>query len=258
MRDEDLFVRRITDFGAGNDGKQIRILEAGCGLGQLPRLDGIDCHITGIDYDHPVLRARTERRRDLDLSMLGDLRTLPLPQRSFDVIYSSWLLQRVRNVELVLDRVVATLRPGGLLLLRTTDRESAYGFCARMLPRWARTIYWRWITRRERDGEDHDGRSGFTLPSYSSLPVVYEPVVSHSGIQRYCLMRGLIVMEEYAEDYSLERFGRLVRPATWALRAVAALSRGRLCADRSALIFVIRKPENRFARLLPGPHDTGP
>lgn len=258
MRDDDLFVRRITDVAAGDDGKQIRILEAGCGLGQLPRLDGIDCHITGIDYDHPVLRAHTERRRDLDLSMLGDLRSLPLPQRSFDVIYSSWLLQRVRNVELVLDRVVATLRPGGLLLLRTTDRESAYGFCARMLPGWARALYWRWAARRLHSSHDHDARAGSTPPSKGSLPVVYEPVVSHSGIQRYCLMRGLIVMEEYAEDYSLERFGRLVRPATWALRAIAALSRGRLHADRSALIFVIRKPENRFARLVPGPYDTGP
>lgn len=252
VSDDDLFIRRIADFAADTDGRQIRILEAGCGLGEMPALDGIDCHVTGVDYEHPVLRARTERRRDLDVWMLGDLRTLPLPHRSFDVVHSSRLLQRVRNAELVLDRVVAALRPGGLFLLRTTDRDSAYGFCVRLLPMWARTLYWRWAVRR-RDGQR---RPLAVSPSYPPLPVAYEPLASHSGIQRYCLMRGLVVMEEYAEDHSLERFGRLARAAAWVLRAVAVLSRGRLSSDRSALVFVIRKPENRFARVLPGPYDN--
>lgn len=249
--DDDLFLRRITDFAAASDGKQIRILDAGCGLGRLPKLDGVDCHVTGVDYDHPLLRERTERRDDLDLSMFGDLRTLPLPQRSFDVIYSSWLLQRVRNVELVLDRMIATLCPGGMILLRITDRESAYGFCARVSPRWAHTLYWRWITQQADPGDGDTPDAAPTGP-YSSLPVVYEPLVSHPGIHRYCLTRGLIVTEEYCEEYSLERFGRLVRPATWTLRGIAAMSRGRLYGDRSTLLFVIRKPENRFARVVPG------
>lgn len=246
MRDEDLFARRITGLAADTDSKQIRVLEVGCGLEQPLHFGEVDCHITGIDYEHPVLRARTEQRRDLDLWMLGDLRTLPLPQRSFDVLHSSWLLQRAQSAELVLDRVLGALRPGGLFLLRITDRESAYGFCARLLPGWARKLQWRWRTRRQ------DRSSA----PYAPLPVVYEPVVSHSGIQRYCLMRGLVVTEEYAEDHSLDGLGWLARPARWTLRLVAVMSRGRLSADRSALVFVIRKPENRFARVLPGRHDA--
>ncbi|MQA84744.1 MAG: methyltransferase domain-containing protein [Streptosporangiales bacterium] len=238
-----MFARRIKSLAHDANGRQIRILEAGCGVGQVPNLDDVDSHITGIDYDHPVLRARTEERSDLDLWMLGDLRTLPLPQRSFDVVHSSWLLQRAGNVELVLDRILAALQPGGLFLLKIPDRESAYGFCVRILPMWVRTLYWRWLGPAGSENEP--------------LPVVYELVVSHAGIQRYCLMRGLVVMEEYASAPSLKRFGRLARPMRWVLRAVEALSGGRLSADRSDLVFVIRKPENRFARLVPGPFDAG-
>lgn len=255
IRDDDLFARRIKGLALDANGRPIRILEAGCGLGRVPDLDDIERHVTGIDYDHPLLRARTENRRDLDTWMLGDLRTVPLPQRSFDVIHSSWLLHRASNVELILDRIVAALRPGGLFLLKIPDRESAYGFCMRALPMWARILYWRWTGHGGRHGKNA-GRHDIA-PAHGPLPVVYEFVVSHPGIQRYCLMRGLVIVEEYALPPALGRFGRLARPVDWVLRAIALISGGRLTADHSDLVFVIRKPENRFARLVPGPFDAG-
>jgi hypothetical protein len=41
-------------------------------------------------------------------------------------------------VELVLDRFIAALRPGGFLLLRIRDRDCALGLLDRRLPRPAR------------------------------------------------------------------------------------------------------------------------
>lgn len=246
MRDDDLFVNRIRTYATLADGKQVRILEAGCGTGELPPVEGVDCHITGIDDDHPTLRARTVRRGDLDLWMLGDLRTLGLPHRSFDIIHSSHLLHRARNAELVLDRMLTALRPGGLLLLRFTDRETAYGFCVRLLPIWAKRLLRRWL--RLRGGRK--GERSTTKISETPVPTYFEPLASHRGMQRYCLLRGLLVMDEYGEPRRFDQHGRLGRAIDAAVRAVAAISRGRLSADHADLVFVIHKPEDRLARVL--------
>ena len=72
----------------------------------------------------------------------GDLRTVPIPQRAYDVVYCALLLERVQHVELVLDRLTSALKPGGLLLVRTGDRYSAAALLDRMLPRAIRRAVW--------------------------------------------------------------------------------------------------------------------
>ncbi len=54
--------------------------------------------------------------------------------RSADIVHCCLLLDRISHAELVLGRLVDALRPGGLLLLRTADRDSAAGFLDRLLP----------------------------------------------------------------------------------------------------------------------------
>ena len=112
----------------------------------------------------------------------GDLRTLPLPQRSHDIVLCALLLQRIQNAELVLDRLVATIRPGGLLLLRFSDRDSAAGFLDRALPAAARRAVW----RRRRPGQP------------GPYEAVYERLSSARGIQAYALMRELVIAERRA------------------------------------------------------------
>ena len=65
----------------------------------------------------------------------GDLRTVSIPPRTYDVVYCALLLERVQHVELVLDRLNSALKPGGLLLIRTADRYSATALLDRLLPR---------------------------------------------------------------------------------------------------------------------------
>src|SRR5690606_5107099 len=45
-------------------------------------------------------------------------------------------IERIPHAELVLDRFVAALKPGGLLLVHLRDRNTAFGFLDRALPRW--------------------------------------------------------------------------------------------------------------------------
>jgi ubiquinone/menaquinone biosynthesis C-methylase UbiE len=210
--------------------QRLSILDAGCGWSDEIDLgsDGvpIECVITGVDNDLPALAAHTRTRRDLDSRQLGDLRTVPMPPRVYDAVRASHLIERVPHAELVLDRFVAALKPGGLMIMRFRDRESAFGYLDRQLPHWLRQVLWH-----------HE----------QPLPAVYDRVVSMEGMRSYCMMRGLVIAEEYTSRDTMTGFGRLM---TMMFRTLSLLTRNRLTSAYSEVTLVIRKPENRFARII--------
>jgi hypothetical protein len=123
----------------------------------------------------------------------------------------------------VLDRMIAALKPGGLLLVRFTDRDSAHGLVRRTLPRRLRRLL---------------GEGGRDVQSSA-----FEPITSLEGIRNWCLQRGLVIAEAHTE---LNAGGATALLA----RLVAALTGNRFTAEHSELVLVIRKPENRFARII--------
>ena len=237
--DGDLFARYTRSLVAERSGRPVAILQAGCttagtGLGIAGlRAAGAEIVVTLVDDDQPVTRAAAGQDENMAECVLGDLRTVPLPQRSHDIVLCALLLQRIQHAELVLDRLVGTLRPGGLLLLRLADRDSAGGFLDRMLPGAVRQMVWR---RR------HPGQPG-------PYPAVYERLSSAKGLQAYVPLRGLVIAERRAVG---GRAGGLAAPAFFqvAQTVVARLSGGRLTDAHEELVYVLRKPEDLFARVL--------
>jgi hypothetical protein len=61
------------------------------------------------------------------------------------------------------------------------------------------------------------------------------------------MMRGLVISEEYTSRDTMTGFGRLMRLL---FRSVSILARNRLTSAYSEVTMVVRKPENRFARIL--------
>ncbi|ETK31025.1 hypothetical protein GCM10009530_59050 [Microbispora corallina] len=230
-----MFSQRIREQWTDQLGRRLDILIAGCGRGGVLDVGRYEPRITGVDEDLPPLRAHASARQDLEATYLGDLRLVPIPPRSFDVVYVSFLLERVHHAELVLDRLVAGLRPGGLLLLKMRDGRSAYGFCDRATPGWLRRALWRSLA---------------PAGSVGPLPAVYEPLASREGVQAYCLMRGLMIAEDYSAVSGPARRGPHAGLVTAVCRAVAALSRGRLNGVEDEITMVIRRPQNHFARLI--------
>jgi SAM-dependent methyltransferase len=237
--DAGLFARYTRDYVSGHEGQQIMILRAGCttaggdlGVGAL-REAGADIAVSLIDDDQPVTRAALGLDKGLAGCVNGDLRTVPLPPRSCDIVLCALLLQRIKHAELVLDRLVAAIKPGGLLLLRFSDRDSGGGFLDRVMPLVARGAVWR---------KRRPGRPG-------PYPAVYERLSSARGVQAYALMRELVIAERQALGGLA---GGLAEPRGFlaAQKLVAWLSRGRLTAAHEELLYVLRKPEDRFARIL--------
>lgn len=226
IHDGGLFPARVREYAHERPAQRLSVLDAGCGWADEIDLDSIECTVTGVDDDAPALRRHTESRRDLDGWQLGDLRTVPMPPRVYDVVRASHLIERIPHAELVLDRFVAALKPGGLIVVRFRDRDTAFGCLDRTLPDWLRRWLWH---------------------SHQPPPAVYDRVVSAEGLRWYCMMRGLIVAEEYTSRDTVTGFGRLMG-VTFGLLSV--LTRGRLTAAHSEVTMVIRKPENRFARII--------
>ena len=233
-----LFTQAALDYAAQRPGQPLALLQAGCAtIGDdldTGRLRAADCALAVrlIDDDNPAVRATVIAHRELRRCTLSDLRIAPLVPRSIDIVHCGRLLERISHAELVLDRLVDALKPGGLLLLNTGDRDCAAGFLDRVLPRSLRTLNW----RSEKPGEP------------GPYPAVYERLVSERGIESYVLRRGLVIAQRQALS-QLAGGGR-VTPLLLAGRIVSRLSRGRLTSAHDELRYVIRKPEDPFARVL--------
>ncbi|MFB9621889.1 class I SAM-dependent methyltransferase [Nonomuraea helvata] len=228
----DLFGQRVREQWAGLLGRRLDVLVAGCAHDEPLVLERIETRATGVDEDHPAIRAVLGERADLVSWSLGDLRCVPLPPRSYDVIQVSFLLERVRHAELVLDRLLQSLRPGGLVLLRMRDRRSAYGLLDRIAPSWLRRLLWRLVVAPGTPGP---------------FPAVYEPLASSDGMHAFCLSRGLMITDDTRNTSGPARNRGL---AAVALAAVARLTNGRYPAGHDEITMVIRKPQHHFARLL--------
>ena len=236
--DAPLFTWAVLDYAAHRPGQPLALLQAGCttagGEPDVARLRATGCHVevSLVDDDSATTRATVVAHPELTSCTLGDLRTTPLPPRAFDIVHCALLLERISNAELVLDRFVEALKPGGLLLLNTRDRDSAAGFIDRRLPDSVRATIWR---------RQHPGEPG-------PCPAVFEHLASGRGIQSYALRRGLVIGPRTA--VSQLAAARRPRGLLLASKLVARLSAGRLTAAHDELRYVIRKPENRFARVL--------
>ncbi len=210
-----LFSRWAQGYASERFGQPIAVLLAGAvtAAGDLGaaglRAAGADLSVGLVDDDQPVTRAARGSHPGLARCTLGDLRTVPLPQRSFDIVQATLLLERIEHAELVLDRLVGALKPGGLLCLQVRDRDAAAGFLDRVLPGWIRRMIWR---------AHRPGRPG-------PHPAVYERVASARGVQSYALMRGLVIAQQQPLGGLAGGLRAAPRGYLAAQKMVAALSR---------------------------------
>jgi hypothetical protein len=235
----DLFGRHTRSYAAENSGQQITVLQAGCTTAEdlgadALRAAGARLSVSMIDEDSEVTRAAVARHRHLADAILGDMRTVALPPRAYDIVQCSLLLNRIEHADLVLDRLAGAVKPGGLLLLRIRDRDSAAGFLDRVLPWPARQFVWR---------KRQPAEPGPHIP-------VYERLASARGVQAYALLHGLVIAERGALGGQAGGLPRGPYGYLAAQQLVAWLSRGRLTSAHEDLLYVIRKPEDRFARIL--------
>lgn len=211
-------------------GRSINVLDAGCGRKWLLQLD-MPYTITGVDTDEAALR----QRGDLDAALLEDVQTVQLPKNHFDLIYSSYALEHITGAEGLLMRFLGWLKPGGLLVLRFPDRDTAFGFITRITPFWVHVAYKRHLLKMKNAGKVGHG----------PYPTVYDEVVSRKGMWGFCERHRLTVLGQWGKNTSMPNRGRLLWLRKQILQAIQTLSMGKLDCSYNDLTFVIRKSPSR-------------
>jgi SAM-dependent methyltransferase len=247
----EMFARPVRDYAHRNAGRPVRVLRAGfgasldeLGLSQL-RDRGYEITVVTVDQASPGAPAPAPAPALAPAGdiRIGDLRAAPILPRSFDIVHCALLLDRIRYVELVLDRLIAALRPGGYLMLRIRDRDCAIALLDRRLPRPARRL----LQTRLDVGEAPAASRPGPRPLF---PAVYEQACSDHGIQEYARIRGLVITQRETARTWPDGPDRLARTVTATCRLIARLTRGRLTDAHDEVLYVIRKPEDHFARVV--------
>jgi SAM-dependent methyltransferase len=135
----------------------LRVLDAGCGGGRYSRLAALaGARVIGADHSEAVEKA-SEVCRDLPATgfLQADLKRLPLPEKSFDLVFSIGVMHHDQDTRAVFDQVARMVRPGGRLAVwlyrrntwwqeRLNDRlrRRAAQMSPERLERWCRSLSW--------------------------------------------------------------------------------------------------------------------
>ncbi|MGA3080471.1 MAG: class I SAM-dependent methyltransferase [Terracidiphilus sp.] len=212
-------------------GHPLSILEAGCGQQWPLDLTGVDFTLTGIDLDPAALELRKNNARDLDVAICGDLCTVELPAASFDIVFSSFVLEHVPRADLALENFVKWLKPGGLLILRLPERKTVHGFYTRLLPHGAHIWYYRYV-----HGSPFAGQ-----PGHAPYPTYYHPVIGRERLLSFLADRGVQCQSCYGDGFRRAHSGLMKMTVQAIVRLTSIFSLGYLTADYKNLLYMAVK-----------------
>ncbi len=126
------------------------ILDAGCGNGRYSRFllrhADPDATITAFDLSPRMLdRARRRLASERVSHAMADLTRLPFRDGQFDAIVCGWVLEHLPDPRPGLNELARVLRPGGKLLLLSTEDTLTGAMCSRM---WHCRTYNRQLLRQ--------------------------------------------------------------------------------------------------------------
>ena len=105
------------------------VLHGGCGADSSIGFREAARTTVGIDLDDWICH-----NTDLDLALMGSLCHLPMPEQSFDLVAAKWVLEHMDSPSLFFHEVARVLRPGGRLVLLTTNRNHYFALAVRVTP----------------------------------------------------------------------------------------------------------------------------
>jgi SAM-dependent methyltransferase len=211
--------------------RPLSILEAGCGQRWFIDLTGLDYTLTGIDLDPVALDMRQNQVHDLHTAICGDLCSVELPAASFDVVFSSFVLEHIPRADLALDNFVKWLKPGGLLILRLPERKTVHGFYTRILPHWVHIWYYRNVHHSPFAGQ----------PGYAPYPTYYHPVIGRERLMRFLAERNVNCVTCCGDGFRRNDSSLKKKILRAIVKLTAVLSLGYLAADYKDLLYIAVK-----------------
>ncbi|MCB0862234.1 MAG: class I SAM-dependent methyltransferase [Solirubrobacterales bacterium] len=203
----------------------LRILEAGCGSASHLRF-GPGAHLVGIDISERQL----DRNGALDEKIVGDLQSHPLGS-GYDLIVCWDVLEHLPRPDDALENMLASVAPGGLLVIAAPDPASGKGLATKLTPYRVHVWAYKLVGF---EGAGQDDRGPFrTHMRFAIRPARISRLASGLGFQTVFLE-----FRESGMQSSLRSKIRLVGRAWERVRAIVRrVSGGRI--DPAATDFTI-------------------
>jgi len=158
---------QLHELVAGHFTGPIRVLEPGGGKRtHVPLPAG--SHVTVVDIDPEVL-ARNGRTVATTL-LLGDIETMDYGE--FDLVICWDVLEHLENPAAAIDRMIAALAPGGLLIIKGPVLASLKGLITRFSPFWVHVLFYKVMMGSPKAGQ----------PGYAPFRTVHGPGADHRNI----------------------------------------------------------------------------
>lgn len=210
-----------------------RVVDAGCGSAihiDLPD----DAVLIGLD----ISQTQLDRNPKLAERICADLQTADLSGVDADLVVIWDVLEHIERPMDALDRLVAALKPGGLLLIAGPDPRSVKGLTTKLSPHWFHVWFYRTVYGIKTAGQAD------TRPFRTHMRMAVSP----RPLERWARDRGLTTVRTIT--YEGETQSRLMRQhrvlgalyaAVGALAVAASL--GTLSFRRTEFATLLRAPE---------------
>ena len=120
---KERFFREAAERAPG-----LQLLEVGCGLGlELAKLARLGFQVTGLDLAPSAVAFCNEHLKRQGLggeAVVGNAEQMDFPDESFDVVYSSGVIQHTPSIERAIAEIRRVLRPAGRILIVLYHRRS--------------------------------------------------------------------------------------------------------------------------------------
>jgi SAM-dependent methyltransferase len=113
---------REIAFQAVREAAPVRVLEVGCGWGELAErmATELDAEVVALDQSPRMVELTRERGVE---AQVGDVQALPFADESFDVAIANWMLYHVSDLDRGLAELSRVVRAGGRLVAATNSLD---------------------------------------------------------------------------------------------------------------------------------------
>lgn len=188
------------------------VVDAGCGSAihvDLPE----SAYLVGVD----VSQAQLERNPGLSRRICADLQTVDLADVRADLVVCWAVLEHLPRPTQALDRLLAALKPGGLMVVAAPNAYSLKGLATKFSPHWFHLWFYSTFL----------GKTATPSADTGPFPTYMRMTVSPRGLSHWAARRGLETLELVRyEDAVQARFlrqqsmlGRVYRVTGSLLRA---------------------------------------
>ena len=156
--------------------------------------------------DPVALELRKTAARDLDVAIVGDLCSVELPQASFDVVFSSYVLEHVPRADVALQNFVKWLSTWWFVdPARAGNAIQRADSLLRMPPHGAHVLFYRHVLGSKTAGQ----------PGYAPYPAYYHPIIGRERLCRFLGERHVRCVGAYGNGFKSESRGCEATNGDW-------------------------------------------